>query len=508
MNALLKPIDNYLNNYTMYRVVLNGLFVLVAVSFLLSFAGILYYTPLQLLSSLLILTVVCFTSNILFAKLVGATTNIESSSITALILFFIFLPVASFNDAYTIAAAGGIAMASKYILAINNKHIFNPAAIAAFIMGLLGNGDAIWWAGSDILLPFVLIIGLLIVRKIRRFRLFFSFLFASLATIGVFQTINQIPLTQALPEAFVSWPIIFFGTIMLTEPLTTPPTKRLQMIYGVLVGILFGSQFEFGPIYSTPEFALIAGNIYSFFVSPQVKLLLTFKERRQAAANTFEFIFASNKKLHFKPGQYLEWTVPAQRTDDRGNRRYFTIASSPTEEGIKLGVRMEEKSSTFKKILGEMKQGKAIVASQLTGDFTMPDDVQKKLVFIAGGIGITPFRSMIKYLTDKNEKRDIVLFYANKTEDEIAYRDIFEAAQNTIGLKPVYILSDKTKIPAKWSGKIGRIDETMIREIVPDYKERIFYISGPNAMVDAYKQLLRNIGIPHGNIITDYFPGF
>lgn len=491
----------------MYRVVLNGLFVLVGISFLLSFAGILYYTPLQLLSSFVLLTVVCYTTNLIFAKLVGATTNIESSSITALILFFIFLPVASFNDAYSLAAAGGIAMASKYILAINNKHIFNPAAIAAFIMGLLGNGDAIWWAGSDIMLPFVLIIGLLIVRKIRRFRLFFSFLFASLVTIGIFQSINQIPLTQALPEAFVSWPIIFFATFMLTEPFTMPPTKKLQIIYGAIVGILFGSQFEFGPIYSTPEFALIAGNIYSFFVSPKANLLLTFKERKQAAANTFEYIFASNKKLHFKPGQYLEWTVPASITDARGNRRYFTIASSPTEEGIKLGVRMEEKSSTFKKILTDMQPGKKIVASQLTGDFTLSEDTNQKLVFIAGGIGITPFRSMVKYLTDKNEKRDIVLFYANKIESEIAYKDVFADAEK-IGLKSVYILSDKTKVPQNWAGKVGRLDEAMLSEIVPDYKDRLFYISGPNAMVDAYKILLRKVGIPHGNIVTDYFPGF
>jgi len=505
---MLKPIDDFLNNYTMYKVVLYGLLALVALCFLLSVAGILFYNPVQLLNSLGILVAACFASNYIFSKLLKAPTNVESYLITALILFFVFVPAVTINDYITLAAASTIAMASKYIFAINNKHIFNPAAISAFIMGLMGNGNASWWVGADFLLPFVLIIGLLIVRKIRRFRLFISFLIASTLTIALFQAGNGIPLLTAIPEAYVSWPIIFFGTIMLTEPLTTPPTKRLQLIYGVLVGFLFGSQFQIGPIFSSPEFALVVGNIYSYIVSPKAKLFLKFKERIPAAANTFEYVFTSNHKLQYKPGQYLEWTLPHTRPDSRGNRRYFTIASSPTEDELRLGVRLEEKSSSFKNKLKELSPNDILVASQLTGDFTLPEDTSKKLVFIAGGIGITPFRSMIKYMLDKGEKRSVVLFYANKTADEIAYRDFFDQAQHVFGLTPVYVLTDKEHVPAGWLGRVGRIDEAMLKDVVPDFKERIFYISGPNAMVDAYKRLLAKLGVPHTNIVTDYFPGF
>lgn len=505
---MLKPIDDFLNNYTMYKVVLYGLLLLVAICLMLSFLGILFYSPIQLIGSLLVLIAVCLVSNFIFSKLLNAPTNHESYFITALILFFVFVPAATTNDYVTLAAAGAIAMASKYIFAINNKHIFNPAAISAFILGLMGNGNASWWVGADFLLPFVLLIGLLLVRKIRRFRLFFAFLVTSTITIAIFQGINGIPLQSAIVEAYISWPIIFFGTIMLTEPLTTPPTKKLQMYYGALVGILFGSQFQIGPIFSSPEFALIAGNIYSYIVSPKVKLFLKFKEKVQVAANTFEYIFTTNQKLNYKPGQYLEWTLPHSRPDLRGNRRYFTIASSPTEPELRLGVRIEPKGSTFKHKLTDITPNDTMVASQLTGDFTMPEDTEKKLVFIAGGIGITPFRSMVKYLIDKQEKRSIVLFYANKTQDEIAYRDVFTQAQNAIGLKIVYVLSDREHIPAGWTGKAGRINEEMLTQEVPDYKERTFYLSGPNAMVDAYKRLLAKLGVPQTNIVTDYFPGF
>jgi glycine betaine catabolism B len=509
MTHFVKAIDDFLNTFTMYKVVMFGLLLLVLISFLLSALGILFYNPLQLAASLLLIYVSCLVSNFIFSKILKAPTNIESYLITALILFFIYKPVSNQDEAITVIAAGVLAMATKYIFAINNKHIFNPAAASAVILGLIGNSGALWWAGSDVLLPFVLIIGLLIVRKIRRFRMFFAFLAASLVSISAFQGINGgVPVQQSVIEAFISWPLIFFGTVMLTEPLTTPPTRKLQMIYGAIVGILFGAQFHFGPIYSTPELALVLGNIYSYIVSPKQKLFLRFKEKIKAAENTYEYVFTSSNKLHFKPGQYLEWTLPHGRADMRGNRRYFTIASSPTEEDIHLGVRMEQQSSTFKKKLAEMKPTDTFVASQLMGDFTLPEDKNKKLVFIAGGIGVTPFRSMVKYLLDKKEQRSIVLFYTNKTADEIAYKDIFDKAQKELGLKPIYVLTNMDRIPAAWPGKAGRIDEKMITEEVPDFKERTFYISGPNAMVDAYKHLLNKMGVPHNQIVTDYFPGF
>ncbi len=506
----MKIIDNFLNGFTMYKVVLYGLLMLAGISILFGAFGLLYYKPLNLLGSLLILGITCYVSNELFARMLKAPTNSESYLITAIILFFIFDPLSKPEQALTLFLAGFIAMASKYVLAFKHKHIFNPAAVSAVILGLLGNGDALWWIGSDVLLPMVAIIGFLIVRKIRRFSMVLSFMAAatiSIAFVGV--VFNKTVPLDAITQAYISFPLVFFAIAMLTEPLTTPPRNNLRIIYAVIVGLLFGAQFEIGPLFSTPELALVMGNIFSFAVSPKQRLQLLLKEKRQLASGMYEFIFSSYQKLPFLPGQYLEWTLPHKKADIRGNRRYFTIASSPTEQKIKLGVRIQEKdSSSFKKALQDMKSGDTMAASQLAGDFTLNENPSKKLAFIAGGIGVTPFRSMIRDMLDTKQKRDVVFLYTVPHPNELAYRDIFEKAGKEIGMKYYYIVTRPENAPADWTGKKGRIDEAMIKEVAPDYMERIFYLSGPNAMVETYKQLLKKLGVPSRNIKTDFFPGF
>lgn len=505
---MLQAIDTLLNSVTMYRAVLYGLIFLAIISHIFGATGVLDYSFFQQLISLFVLGITCYVSNWVFSKLFKAPTNVESSILTALILFFLLIPISSLHDIRINLTAGIIAMASKYFFTYNQKHIFNPAAFSVFILGLLGIGSTIWWVGSSVLLPFVLITGLLIVRKIRRFSLFISFTVAAVIMITFFNIKNGLPVLPNLIEVFLSWPIIFFGTIMLTEPLTLPPTKKLQVIYGSIVGVVFGSQFAIGPIYSTPELALLVGNIFSFVVSPRLKLFLTLQERNKVAHDTYEFIFKPQEAYTFRPGQYMEWTFPHMHPDNRGNRRYFTIASSPTEAILRLIIRIEAKASSYKQNLLKMTKNEKIVASQLAGDFVLPTDAKEKLVFIAGGIGITPFLSMIQYLVDKNENRDITLFYVNKKEADIVFKSLFDTAQKIIGLKTHYVLTGIDTMPKNWKGLQGRINQEMIKQCVPHCQTSLFYLSGPNAMVDATKKMLIDMGIARNNIKTDYFPGF
>ncbi len=333
------------------------------------------------------------------------------------------------------------------------------------------------------LLPFTLLAGLLVVRKIRRFEMFFAFLVASLISIAFFYE-------SSVVEVFTVWPLIFFGTIMFTEPITTPPTKNLRFVYAIIVGLLFGAYFRLGPIVSTPEFALLVGNLFSYLVGFRQRLTMVLKEKREIAAGIYEFVFTPSRQFSFAPGQYLEWTLPHTPSDMRGNRRYFSLASSPTESEVKLGVKFYEPSSSFKKALLAMGEGSTISAGQLAGDFVLPRDPSQKLVFIAGGIGVTPFRSMAKYLVDKGERRDITLLYSVKAENEIVYKDLFEQA----GINTEYIISKF-------------IDEEVIKS-VPDWKDRHYYVSGPDPMVRAMKSLLIKMGVPRNHIETDYFPGY
>jgi ferredoxin-NADP reductase len=131
----------------------------------------------------------------------------------------------------------------------------------------------------------------------------------------------------------------------------------------------------------------------------------------------------------------MEWTLAHPNTDDRGNRRYFTLASSPAERNLRLGVKFYQKSSTFNKAMLSMDKDTEIVASQVAGDFVLPDDPQQKCVFLAGGIGVTPFRSMIKYLLDSRQRRPITLFYTATTVNDFVYNNTFANQEVEIGSK-------------------------------------------------------------------------
>ncbi len=521
--AIINFIDGRLNRVTMYRVVLDVLIVLLTIAAIFGAVGILPYSPIAIIFSTAVLILVSWITNQLFAKAFNAQPNVESVYITALILALIITPVMpSTNPAGVMGIAFLIwaaiwGMACKYMLTMRKKHIFNPAAFAVALTALVIGQSASWWVGGNLpMLAFVVIGGLLITRKIQRFDLVLSFLAVALVTIVVTNTASD-PFST-IQKAILHAPIFFFAFIMITEPLTTPPTRPLRIAYGALVGFLFAPAIHLGSIYSTPELALIAGNIFSYLVSPKEKYVLKLVRTESIGADIGNFVFAPEKKMgrlpHFRPGQYMEWTLAHKKSDVRGNRRYFTLASSPTEREVHLGVKFYTPSSSFKKKLLAMAPGDTMVAGQLAGDFTLPRDKRTKLVFVAGGIGITPFRSMVKYLVDKGEQRDVVLLYSNRLISEIAYRTIFDEAAARIGMRTIYAITAPDEplpnTPATTGAhyRRGRIDAKLITQTVPDYRERTFYISGTRGMVNASHDTLKKLGVPARHIKTDFFPGF
>lgn len=508
---MLNFIDKKLNMVTMYRLIMYYLMGLLIWAVCLGDWGLLPYTPLAIVFETALITLVCVGTNYVFAKVFEAPRNIESAYITALILVFLITPLKSFSDFsfYSLVVwASVFAMATKYMFAIRKKHIFNPAAIAivitSFTLGLSGS----WWVGTPWMTGPVLIGGLLMVRKLIRWDLVLSFFASATVTLVVSRILMGSFTITHLERFFLASPVFFFAFVMLTEPLTSPPTKTLRIWYGVIVGFFFAPTVHIGTFYFTPELALILGNVFAYIVSPKERLLLTLIEIKKVAKDTYDFIFTPDRAFTFIPGQYLEWTFEHADPDNRGNRRYFTLASSPTEATVRMGLKYYPEMSSYKKHLLELKPGGVVAASQRAGDFTLPRDKKQKLVFIAGGIGVTPFRSMLKYLVDTHEMRDIVTFYANKTLDDIAYTDVFDEAFEELAIPTVYTLTDTTSIPDTWKGERGAIDGAMIQRHVPDYTHRIFYISGPHGMVTAFEAMLSGMGVPRSNIKTDFFPGF
>jgi len=491
----------------MYRLVLYILIALVCVASFLSYFSLVPSTPTFIIVSALVLVAVGRIANSLFSWAFDAPTNFESVYITALILALIMTPAKSFSDLVVLSWAVTLAMLSKYVLAINRKHIFNPAAVGVVITGLVLGQPASWWVGTAWMAPFVAISGFLVIRKLRFYDLAWGFFMVVLVVSLFIAVIHGNDLVTGISRIILDSFILFLGSIMVTEPLTMPPTSRLQMIYGGLVGLLSVPQVSLFAFSFSPEMALCVGNIFAYIVSPKEKLLLTLSKKVKIAKDSFEFAFTPAKKFAYTPGQYMEWTMPHPHADSRGTRRYFTLASSPTEETLLLGVKFSQNGSSYKKAFLSLNHQTPVVTGQLAGDFVLPKNPQQKLAFFAGGIGITPFRSMIKYLLDMKQSRDIVLCYSNKVADEIAYQDIFDAAEKKLGIKVVYTLTDKFTVPSEWKGKVGRIDQELIKKEIPDFSERLFYLSGPQSMVVGYETVLKKLGVHQKNIKKDFFPG-
>lgn len=491
----------------MYRLVLYVLIGLIGVAAVLAFFHLLAFSPLGLIVSTLFLVVMCWAMNTVLAFVFHVPTNVESATITALILALILDPVQYTTDFQFLGWAAILAMSSKYILALKKKHLFNPAAIAVVITAFVMGDSASWWVGTRDMLPFVLVGGLLIVRKLRQVDMVAIFCAVVLVGVSIATLLQGSSVTTAITHLLIQSPLFFFATIMLTEPLTEPPTKNLRRLYALGIGILFIPQVHLGPIYSTPELALVIGNVYAYVVSPKYKVLLKIQRKIKLGPGLLDFVFKPSEKLVYTAGQYMEFTLDHPSSDSRGNRRYFTLASSPTENLMHVGVRFYDQGSSFKKAMLKMDGKTKIIAAQVAGDFTLPDDPKEKLVFIAGGIGITPFRSMLKYLLDTGQRRDIVLFYVNKTVDEIAYKDVLSAVHTQMGIKVCYTLTNTDLVPRNWPGFVGRVSDKMIRDIVPDYQERTYYLSGPPDMVRGYEQVLKQMHVSQSRIKKDFFPG-
>ena len=500
--------DNMLNRVSMYRLVIYYLGALLGVALVLSLRGTLYHSPVDLIASATVAVVACVAVNALFSSAFGSPTNSDSAMITGLILALIIDPASTVDGYVFIAWASTIAIASKFILARHHVHLFNPAALAVVITGFFAGESASWWVASESVTPYIIIGGLLVVRKLRRADLVQSFLWSTLFVALAWSAIDGLPWQQAFRQNVLESPAWFLAFVMLTEPVTLPPTRRLQMFYGVLAGVLIVPQLHLGTFYFTPELALVIANACSIPLRSREKRQLYLDRAISIGPGLMDFVYRLSPPLAFQPGQYMEWTMDHRHVDGRGKRRFFTLASSPTESLLRIGVKFEPHGSSYKRELAAHSTGRTpIVASVVSGDFTLPRAPDQKLAFVAGGIGVTPFRSMVKYLTDRRERRDVVMLYANRRYEEIVYEDVFNAATRVFRFRPVYVLSDPASSPTHWNGEVGRIDAEMIARQIPDYLDRMFYVSGSPGLVQGVQRALSELGVKSDQIKTDHFSG-
>jgi ferredoxin-NADP reductase/Na+-translocating ferredoxin:NAD+ oxidoreductase RnfD subunit len=488
----------------MYRMVSGSLSLLAAISVFFGFIGWLPYSGLSQIFSLALAILVALVFNIALAWILKVPASHESAIITALILFFLALPEENIMAAWPLVAAVAIGIASKYLFAYKKQHFMNPAAFGAAALSMTGLYTFSWWVGNPTLFVPLLALGILVVMKVRKWVPVLAFVGVSLIIYLAEAMSYGDAVTTSLKTFFMSWPTLFLAFFMLTEPFTMPAKKDAQFLYGGLVGFLAHTSMYVGFISVTPEFALVLANILMLPSRLRQKLFLQLETKTRIAKDTYEFIFKKPYGFNFNAGQYLEWMLPHSPADGKGVRRYFTIASSPAESQVRVAMKITEKTSSYKLALNGLDVGQALVASQLAGDFVLPKKPDTKLGFIAGGIGVTPFRSHIKYMMDSDNQHDTVLYYCVNTKDELAYEALWQEAMSrlTFVLVPVVAKEDVTAPSER-----GHVSAEMLKRRTPDYMERMWYISGPPGMVSAYKKLLLEVGVSRRHIKTDFFPG-
>ncbi len=501
-------LDRLLNRVTMYRLTVYVLSAWLGLAVVLGYLGIVHLSGTAILVSTTEAILTCWAMNHLFARTVGVSNHGESGLITALILALIVPPSMTTHGIIVMFWTSALAMAGKFIITWHRQHLFNPAALAVAITAATINSSATWWISNTVILPFVAVGGYLIIRKLQKEYLVLTFMLTAVVAGLISAIMRHVGVFTAIRETVIVSPLVFFATVMLTEPSTMPGTKRWRYIYAGVIGLLFTPQLHVGGVYSTPELALLSGNFLGFIVNARQRFQLTLVKIEDVATGVRDFVFSSDRPIHFRPGQYLELMVKHPRADGRGQRRYFTIASAPSDRYIRFGVKFYDPSSSYKLALWNIRPGETITAAQLGGDFTLPSDTKQPLVFIAGGIGITPFRSMVSELLRKNQSRPMTLLYSANGADEFAYGDIFNRAAEALGMRVVPTITNPANVPASWSGRTGIIDPAMITAEVPGYAQHTFYLSGPQAMVNHFKRVLKHMGVGRDQIKTDFFPGF
>jgi ferredoxin-NADP reductase len=240
-------------------------------------------------------------------------------------------------------------------------------------------------------------------------------------------------------------------------------------------------------------------------ISEQMKA--TIKEKREVAKGTLLVLFdLDGAELDYRPGQYffVELVDPPYE-DEKGGRRHFTAVTSPSERGV-VGFCTRLRESAFKRSVAELPVGTEADIEPPKGSFVLPEASEGPLVFVAGGIGITPFRSMLRYIADEELPHRVTLVYSNRDRDSAAFLDeLEEIERGSTDLRLVATMTDDES----WPGERRRIDAAFLRDQLGDgLDDATYMVAGPPGFAKAVTGELEEAGVDPERIATDSFSGY
>ena len=230
--------------------------------------------------------------------------------------------------------------------------------------------------------------------------------------------------------------------------------------------------------------------------------------RHEVAERTSEFRFEEPSNWTFKAGQYLDMTLlDPPETDTEGNTRTFSIASSPGEETLMVATRM--RNTAFKRVLNTMTLGTAVKIEGPSGSLTLHNNVKRAAVFLAGGIGITPFRSIVFRAAEEKLPHRIFLFYSNRRPEDAPFLDELQSlGKDNPNYTLIANMTEMAKSHRSWNGETGQIDKEMLARYLKDAVSPIYYVAGPTEMVKGLHTMINEAGVDEDDIRSEEFAGY
>jgi ferredoxin-NADP reductase len=230
------------------------------------------------------------------------------------------------------------------------------------------------------------------------------------------------------------------------------------------------------------------------------------KEKREVAKGTLLVTFdLQGAEVDFRPGQYF-WVelLDSPYEDERGLRRHITVVTSPTERGV-LGLCTRLRDSAFKKTLAELEVGEEVEVEPPKGDWALPEDTSRPYVFVAGGIGITPYHSMLRYIADTGQPYGVTLVYSNRDRESAPFLDELHEYERTLpNFRLVLTMTDDSG----WEGETRHIDAEMLRDHLGDLGSSTFLVTGPPPMVESVAEKLTAAGVSEEQVLPERFSGY
>lgn len=247
-----------------------------------------------------------------------------------------------------------------------------------------------------------------------------------------------------------------------------------------------------------------------FGMSGNKPFFLEYLQKDQLTSDCYTFYFKKNEKTpDFVPGQTYEMKLPHKNMDERGDDRVFTISSSPTnKEFITITTRIIQ--SSFKMRLNSLKHGENVKFMGPWDDLNFDPSDMRPHVLLAGGIGVTPYHSIIQYSLDKKINTQMTLFVSWKNQDEMIFDDFFRNAEDELpGFSYVPTLTNDPSLDADvWDGERGRITDEMLKKYVNHMQESKYFFAGLPAMVNSLKKTVVELGVPKENLLSEEFEGY